>query len=104
MLSNFGLSQLSDKPTHIENHILDWVVVWRDKSFITYDDVQKYPSLLDHFVVIGDVAISRNTPGKQFVSSRNLGAVNLDHLRTDLAALTTSEKLSNLNSDSLVKS
>ena len=93
-----------DKPTHIKNHILDWVVVRGDKSLITYNDVQKYPVLSDHFAVVGHVAISRPTPGKRFVTSRNLRALDLDHLRTDVAALTTSERLSNLDVESLVQS
>ena len=89
-LSDFGLSQLVDKPTtHIKNHILDWVVVRGDKSLITFNDGQKYPSLSNHFAVVGHVAISRPTPGKRFVTSRNLRAVDLDHLRTYVAALTT---------------
>ena len=28
VLSDFGLTQLVDKPTHVKDHILDWVVVW----------------------------------------------------------------------------
>ena len=64
-----------------------------DKSLITFNKVQIYPGLSSHFAVVGHVAISRPTPGKRFVTSRNLRAVDLDHLRTDVAALTTSEKL-----------
>jgi hypothetical protein len=62
VLTDFGPSQLVDKPTHIMNHILDWVVVRNDKSLIIYDDLLKYPGLSDHFAVVGRVAISRPTP------------------------------------------
>ena len=61
----------------------------------------KYPGLSDHFAVVGHVAISRPTPGRRYVTSRNLRAVNL--LRTDVAALTTC-KLSNLDVGGLVTS
>ena len=42
VLSDFGLTQLVDKPTFVKNHILDWVVVRNKNSLITYNDVHIY--------------------------------------------------------------
>ena len=53
------LFSVSDKPTHILNHILDWVVVRSDKTLIVYDDVIRYPGLSDHYAVIGYLKIVR---------------------------------------------
>lgn len=36
VLTDLRLSQLVNQPTHIKNHILDWVMVRSDESLITY--------------------------------------------------------------------
>ena len=58
VLSDFGFSQLVDRPTHKLNHILDWVVVCKDKTLIIYDDVIEYPGLSDHFAIFGRVNVT----------------------------------------------
>jgi hypothetical protein len=106
VLSDFGYSQLVDKPTHILNNTIDWVVTRNDKSLITYENVIKYPGLSDHFAVTGRLAISKPPPIKRLVTSRNLRAMNSDHLQADVARLTISfrEKLHSRDVTSLVNS
>ena len=85
ILVDFGYSQLVDNPTHILNHILDWVVVRSDKTLIVYDDVIRYPGLSDHYAVIGYLKIVRPTPFKHLVTSRILRAIDPDRLQSDIA-------------------
>ena len=88
-LSDFGLKQLVDKPTHIKSHILDWVVVRNDNNLLNFKAVATYPGLSDHFAVLGLISISRPAIVKRLVTSRNLRAVKKDDLKLDLVSLSS---------------
>ena len=84
LLNEFGLSQRVDKPTHKLGHILDWVVVRDTNSCTLYDDVLKYPGLSDHFAVFGRFAVSKPPLRKHLVTSRNLRAIGIESLQSDM--------------------
>ncbi|XP_072028205.1 uncharacterized protein [Amphiura filiformis] len=90
ILTDFGYSQHVDKPTHKLNGILAWVVVRNDRCVTKYDDVLNFPGLSDHFAVFGHFDVSKPTPSRRLVTSRNLRAVIFDNLQPDVAGLTAS--------------
>ena len=48
MLSDHGLTQLVDVPTHRCGHTLDWAVVRSDASCLVLERVDDMPGLCDH--------------------------------------------------------
>ena len=48
MLSDHGLTQLVDVPTHRCGHTLDWAVVCSDVSCLVLERVEDMPGISDH--------------------------------------------------------
>jgi hypothetical protein len=89
-LGDFGLRQLVDTPTHRSGHILDWVVVHTEGSLLSLERVQDCAGLSDHFLVTCCLSFTKPPPPTRLVTSRNLRAVCLTDLQTDVKAWANS--------------
>ena len=77
MLSDHNLTQLVNVPTHKRGHILDWVVVRTENSCFCFDSVQDDPDLSDHKAVVCTLAVTKPSPRRRLVTSRNIKAICL---------------------------
>ena len=78
MLSDHGLTQLVDAPTHRCGHTLDWAVVCSDvsNSFVL-ERVDDMPGLSDHRSLLCQMTITVPSKSKRTVTSRYTKAVSL---------------------------
>ena len=86
MLSDHNLTQLVNVPTHKRGRILDWVVVRTENSCFCFDSVQDYPDLSDHKAVVCTLAVTRPSPCRRLVTSRNIKAICLSDFQSDVRA------------------
>ena len=76
MLSDHGLTQLVDVPTHRCGHTLDWAVVRSDVSSLVLERVDDMPGLSDHRSLLCQMQITAPIKSKRTVTSRNTKAVS----------------------------
>ena len=86
MLSDHNLTQLVNVPTDKRSHILDWVVVRSENSCFCFDSVQDDPDLSDHKAVVCTLAVTRPSPRRSLVTSRNIKAICLSGFQSDVKA------------------
>ena len=104
MLSDHNLTQLVNVSTHKRGHILDWVVVHTENSCFCFDSVQDYPDLSDHKAVVCTLAVTKPSPRRRLVTSRNIKAICLSDFQSDVRAWVeaASQQCSDLDLASLV--
>ena len=104
MLSDHNLTQLVNVPTHKRGRILDWVVVRTENSCFCFDSVQDYPDLSDHKAVVCTLAVTKPSPSRRLVTSRNIKAICLSDFQSDVRAWVeaASHQCSDLDLASLV--
>ena len=102
--SAHNLTQLVNVPTHKCGHILDWVVVRTENSCFCFDSVQDYPDLSDHKAVVCTLAVTKPSPRRRLVTSRNIKAICLSDFQSDVRAWVeaASQQCSDLDLASLV--
>ena len=90
--------------THKRGHILDWVVVRTENSCFCFDSVQDYPDLSDHKAVICTLAVTKPSPRRRLVTSRNIKTICLSDFQSNMRAWVeaTSQQCSDLDLASLV--
>ena len=88
MLSDHGLTQLVDVPTHRCGHTLDWAVVRSDVSCLVLERVDDMPGLSDHKSLLCQMTITAPSKSKRTVTSRNTKAVSLTDFQTDVKCFT----------------
>ena len=84
MFSDHNLTQLVNIPTHKRGHILDWVVVPTENSCFCFDSMQDYPDLSDHKAVICTLAVTKPSPHRHLVTSRNIKAICLSNFQSNV--------------------
>ena len=84
MLSDHGLTQLVDVPTHRCGHTLDWAVVRSDVSCLVLERVDDMPGLSDHRSLLCKMTITAPSKSKRTVTSRNTKAVSLPDFQADV--------------------
>ena len=103
MLSDHNLTQLINVPTHYRGDILHWVVVRTENSCFCFDSVQDYSDLSDHKAVVCTLAVSKPSPRRRLVTSRNIKAIIMPHRLPVLAWVeAASQQCSDLHLASLV--
>ena len=65
MLSDHGLTQLVDLPTHRCSHTLDWAVVRSDVSCLMLERVDNMPGLSDHRSLLCQMTITAPNKSKR---------------------------------------
>ena len=84
MLTDHGLTQLVDVPTHRCGHTLDWAVVRSDASCLVLERVDDMPGLSDHRSFLCQMTITAPSKSKRTVKSRNTKAVSLPDFQADV--------------------
>ena len=84
MLSDHGLTQLVDVPTHRCGHTLDWAVVRSDVSCLVLERVDDMPGLSDHRSLLCRMTITAPSKSKRTVKSRNTKAVSVSDFQADV--------------------
>ena len=84
MLSDDGLTQLVDVPTHRCGHTLDWAVVRSDVSCLVLERVDDMPGLSDNRSFLCQMTITAPSKSKRTVTSRNTKAVSLPDFQADV--------------------
>ena len=85
MLSDHGLTQLVDVPTHRCGHTLDLAVVRSDVSYcLVLERVDDMPGLSDHRSLLCQITITAPSKSKRTVTSRNTKAVSLPDFQADV--------------------
>ena len=84
MLSDHGLTQLVDVPTHRCGHTLDWAVVRSDVSCLVFERVYDMPGLSDHRSLLCQMTITAQSKSKRTVTSLNTKAVSLPDFQADV--------------------
>ena len=104
MLSDHNLTQLVNVPIHKRGRILDWVVVRTENSCFCFDSVQDYPDLSGHKAVVCTLAVTKPSPSRRLVTSRNIKAICLSDFQSDVRAWVeaASQQCSDLDLASLV--
>ena len=75
LLSDHGLTQLVDVPTHRCGHTLDWAVVLSDVSCFVLEIVEDMTGLYDHKSLLCQMTITAPSKVKRTVIARNIKAV-----------------------------
>ena len=103
-LSDHNLTQLVNVPTQKRGHTLDWVVVRTENSCFCFDSVQDYPDLSDHKAAVCTLAVTKPSPRRRLVTSRNIKAICLSDFQSDVRAWVeaASQQCSDLDLASLV--
>ena len=81
MLSDHGLTQLVDVPTHRCGHTLDWAVVRSDVSCLMLERVDDMPGLSG---LLCQMTIAAPSKSKHTVKYRNTNAVSLPDFQADV--------------------
>ena len=84
MLSDHGLTQLVDVPTHKCGHILDCAVVRSDVSCLVLERADDMPGLSDHRSLLCQMTITAPSESKRTVTSRNTKAVSAPNFQADV--------------------
>ena len=84
MLSDHGLTQLVDVPTHKCGHILDCAVVRSDVSCLVLERVDDMPGLSDLRSLLCQMTITAPSESKRTVTSRNTKAVSVPDFQADV--------------------
>ena len=82
MLSDHGLTQLVDVPTHRCGHTLDWAVARSDVSCLVLERVDDMFGLSDHRSVLCQITITAPSRSKRTVTSRNSSFSDLEIFST----------------------
>lgn len=103
-MSDFKLSQLVSIPTHCCGHILDWAMVCSEDSLVSLEGVQDYAVLLDHYVVICHLALTKPPPSTWVVTSKNIRVVCSSDFQADVKALidSTGEQRLDVDQEDLI--
>ena len=81
ILDDHDLIQLVDKPTHRCGNILDWTIVRKDKSLLTFEYVRQLPGLSDHFGIYSSLDMRPPLQNKRYITKRNIKDINIDIFR-----------------------
>ena len=100
LLTELGLHQIVNTPTHKLGHILDGFIVRKDSCF-TLSKVEDL-ALSDHFALFGFVRLSFKVHLKKYVTSRNFRSLDLDKFQTDVRKCIN-ECTVNMNVEQLVE-
>ena len=84
MLSDHGLTQLVDVPTHRCGHTLAWAAVRSDVSCLVLERVDDMTGLSDHSSRLCRMTIIAPSKSKRTVTSRNTKAVSLPDFQADV--------------------
>ena len=72
MFSASGLTQIVNKPTHIKNHILDWIVTDISSRDLIRNLSVEDKCLSDHFVITFEMDRPKPRPPKRTISTRKI--------------------------------
>eukprot|EP00745_Piridium_sociabile_P027300 TRINITY_DN439_c0_g1_i27.p1 TRINITY_DN439_c0_g1~~TRINITY_DN439_c0_g1_i27.p1 ORF type:complete len:1128 (+),score=135.82 TRINITY_DN439_c0_g1_i27:139-3522(+) len=88
LLYMFNLSQVVDSPTHSRGHILDWIIVRSDSTYLT-SNVVSDALASDHYCVLGSLNVRRPQPPQVFRKVRNNRAIDRTSFGADLLQCLT---------------
>ena len=87
ILDDYDLIQLVDKPTHRCGNILDWTIIRKNNSLLTFQCVEQLPGLSDHFGIFSSLDMRPPIQNKHYISTRNIKDIDLNEFRSQVQEL-----------------